>query len=272
MEESKKPILVTGGEGALASYAVGCMLLGRDDADVTQSDVIEKIVAMQPRAIVHLVAMTDHAACEKNPSEAYMVNAIGAYHVARAARSAGAQLCYVSTNAVFGGEGERPYVLSDTPEPRGVYGHSKYAGELLVRGVMPDALIVRGSWIFGGGQEKDKKFVGKIMQHIRENTSELKAVTDVMGTPTYGKDLMKAILTLLDEGRSGVIHITNTGSASRFDMAQCIVEALGVGPIVTPVPSTIFGTSIPKNEMLGGVSMRPWQEALREYIHTEWSS
>jgi dTDP-4-dehydrorhamnose reductase len=265
------PIIVTGGDGALASYAQGCMLMGHSDADVTDLAVVDKIAALKPRAIIHTAALTDQKKCEADPREAYMVNAIGAYHMALAAKKSEATLCYVSTNAVFKGEKGTPFTTSDSPDPQNTYGASKYAGELLVTGVLPQALIVRSSWIFGGGKVKDKKFVGNIIKQLQQGTRELKAVDDVVGTPTYGKDLMAALLKFIEEGRTGIMHVTNAGTASRYDMATAAARTLGISIPITPVSRTTFGSSIPQNEALSGETMRPWQDALREYLINEWS-
>jgi len=269
MQQDFSSVFVTGAGGALASYAEGCILLTKEDINVADSSFIEKVARMKPQAIIHLAAMTDQKACEENPDKAYVVNAIGAYHMALAARKAGALFCYVSTNAVFDGEGTKPFSISDTPSPHGIYGLSKYAGECLVKGVLPEALIVRTSWVFGGGLKRDKKFVGNIMRQIRGGAKELRAVSDVQGTPTYGKDLMKYLLRLIKQKRHGIIHVTNAGSASRFEMAEHIAAKRKI--TVVPVDAASFGATVPKNEMLQGEVMRPWQEALDEYVRTEWN-
>lgn len=269
MSQSEDNIVVTGGKGALAAYIPNAVGADREDFDITQCAQTQAwIEERKPSVIIHLAAYTDVAGCEANPEDAYMANAIGAYHVALAARRVGARMVYVSTNAVFDGEGSEPFGRDTTPRPLGVYGHSKYAGELLVQGVLPDALIVRTSWVFGGGPEKDMRFVGKIIAQLEK--SEIMAVSDVMGTPTYAKDLGEILLQLVAKKERGVFHVVNGGYASRFDMARRIVAAGDSKATVVPVSRSLFGAHIPQNEMLkSDIVLRPWGDALDEYIR-EW--
>jgi dTDP-4-dehydrorhamnose reductase len=268
---TSKDILITGANGMVGSYANFGVRLGRTELDVTDGAAVRAAFEKhKPSAVIHLSALTDQTACDTNPTQAYMVNAIGAYHVALAARRIGAQMVYVSTNAVFNGRGEKPFNISDTPDPQNSYGRSKYAGECLVREVLPDALIVRTSWVFGGGPTKDKKFVGTIARKLQSDTSEIKTTADVIGTPTYGKDLMEMIVRLISEKKTGVIHLTNAGTASRHDMALFLKEILNSSVNVAPIDAASFGGSVVHNEALAGETMRPWRDALREYIETEW--
>lgn len=266
-----KDILITGADGMVGSYADFGVRLGRRELDVTDASAVHAaFTTYHPAAVIHLAAMTDQAACNTDPEKAHLINEESARIVALAAREAGARMLYVSTNAVFNGRGQNPFTVSDTPDPQTVYGHSKYAGERAVLEVMPDALIVRTSWIFGGGPDKDKKFVGNIIKQLRAGTEEIRAAADVTGTPTYGRDFIQAVQRFLEEGRTGVAHLTNAGSASRYDIAKCIKELLGSPVEVVPVDAAVFGGTVTHNEALSGEQMRPWQDALREYIETEW--
>lgn len=260
--------------GVVGSYIKFGLQLSHTDLDITDLSQVEEVIHREkPSIIIHLAAITDMKLCEENHDLAYKVNAIGTYNIALIAKDVEAKVIYVSTNAVFDGLKNGPYASIDIPRPINVYGHSKYLGELAVLGVNSRNLVVRTSWIFGGGKNKDKKFVGKIMPKLQMSEA-LSAVSDVYGTPTYGKDLALILEKLVTSDVSGIIHITNSGKASRYDMAMVIKESLGSKSKISPVPLSnfkIIGNTL-QNESLdsGKYSMRPWQGALEEYIKTEW--
>lgn len=269
---NREKILITGGDGVVGSYIDFGI---RTDIATLDSTDPAKVMAMckehMPAVIVHLAAATDLARCEKEPAYAYLVNTAGTYHMALAARAVGARLIYVSTSGVFDGTKTEPYLPEDMPNPVNIYGHSKYLGELAVAGVLTDYLIVRTSWIFGGGKQKDSKFVGKIL--AQAGAKEVRAVTDKRGSPTYAKDLSRALKTLIEEGTRGVVHMGG-GTATRFDVAREALALVGSKAVVIPAVSSDFpgaydsgaNESMPLSPL-----MRPWQEALKEYIETEWN-
>ncbi len=271
-------VLITGANGMVGSYVDFGIKTGRRSLDVTDLDeTISVVKKHNPRVILHLAAETDVDRCERDPEYAYLVNGVGTYNMTVAAREVGAKLVYISTAGVFDGEKNSPYATDDKPNPKNFYGHSKYLGELAVRGNLSDYLIVRVCWMMGGGTGKDQKFVAKIMQQLRDPAvKEIKAVTDQVGAPTFGKDLVGGIKRLISEGKTGIFHLPNAGSASRYDVAKKIVEMMKPDMTVTPVDSSYFNLDAKrtKNEVLEVAPgyMRPWQEALEEYLRTEWVS
>ncbi|MCR4311237.1 MAG: NAD(P)-dependent oxidoreductase, partial [Candidatus Taylorbacteria bacterium] len=229
----------------------------------------------KPKVIVHLAALTDLDAGEKNPALAYHINTIGTYNVALAAREVKAKLVYISSTGVFNGQKKFAYRETDTPRPENHYGHSKYAGELIIQSMLKDYIIARACWMFGGGPDKDKKFVAKIIAQLKKSDiDEIKALRDVHGSPTYGKDLAQALKKLVQKNAKGVFHLTNKGSCTRFDVAQVIVETLKPSVRVTPVDGNYFNLPAKRVINESAISrvhlMRPWKEALKEYLHTEW--
>ncbi|MBM3261437.1 NAD(P)-dependent oxidoreductase [Candidatus Kaiserbacteria bacterium] len=268
-----KHVLTTGADGMIGSYVDFGIRTTRDSLDVTDLDAVRAMCQLhKPRVIIHLAANTDLARCEKDPAHAYLVNTVGTYHMALAARECGAKLVYVSTSGIFDGTKKEPYSESDTPSPLNHYGHSKYLGELAVRGALEDYLIVRVSWVFGGGVTRDKKFVGKIMHQLDKEA--ISVVSDKYGSPTYAKDAVMAIKHLMTEDKRGMYHMSNAGSASRLEIANEIVRIAKSSAKIIPVLSTdlasdyVSGTN---ESMSSKVSyMRPWQKALGEYIETEW--
>jgi len=274
MNNELSQTLVTGADGMIGSYVDFGIRTTRDEFDVCDSETIwSAIEKYQPKIILHLAAETDLARCERDPAHAYMVNSVGTYHIARAARAAGTRLVYVSTSSVFDGEKGDAYTEEDIPNPISVYGHSKYLGELAVSSLLENALIARITWVFGGGEERDKKFVGKIMKRCGDET--IQAVSDKCASPTYAKDIVNQLKLLLQTDANGIYHIANSGSATRADVAREIVAITGSRASVEDVPESFFGSPYPMgdNETLSSVcmpDMRSWQDALRDYIQTEW--
>lgn len=242
-----------------------------DSGDLDVTDIVavrDRLGAVRPKTIIHLAAATDLARCELDPDFAYRVNVRGTYNVALVAREIGAKVVYVSTSAVFDGTKEDPYKESDVPNPKNVYAHTKYVGELIVRGLLERYLIARIAWVFGGGPESDHKFVSKILE--QRNQRSINVVSGKRGSPTYGKDAVNGIKTLLDRNESGIFHLSNAGSCSRAEFAQEILRIANSSAKVQEVPmeSPYY---IGKNEsMISAPFMRPWNAALEEYLRDEW--
>lgn len=266
-----KDILITGGGGVLGSYCDFGTRLSHKDIDVTDLNAVLRICTEhKPKVIVHTAALTDLVLCEKDPARAYLVNAAGTYHLALGARSVGAKLVYISTSDVFDGTKKDPYIEGDIPNPTTVYGRSKHLGELAVKGMLDDCIIMRISWMFGGGPDKDHKFVGKILS--QGHAPEIRAVTDRRASPSWGKDIAGAIQNLIEEDRRGIYHVGG-GMATKYEMAQEIISIMGWGTKVTPVESSEFPSTytIGENESMPlSPLMRPWKKSLRDYIETEW--
>lgn len=266
--------LITGADGMVGSYVDFGIRLTHKQLDITdEKAVFETIHRHKPKAIIHLAAATDLKRCQNDPDYAYRVNSIATYYIALAAREVRAKLVYVSTNSVFDGSKSGPYQISDVANPKNAYGHSKYLGELAVKGVLEDFAIVRTCWIFGGGRGKDKKFVGKIMEKIEQGTPEIRASKDNIGSPTYGKDLVWGIRNILSDNMRGSFHLVNSNVCSRAEEAAEIVKTNSAKVKINPVPATEFGLAAEcLNESLDAhpIILRPWQDALKEYLKTEW--
>lgn len=270
----KEDILITGAGGMVGSYFSVGTRLDRTALDVANlSAVVDACRAVKPSTIVHLAAYNDLAAAEQDATQAYMVNAVGTFNMALAAREVGAKLVYVSTSGVFDGIKKEPYAEGDTPNPVNAYGRTKYLGELAVKGVLEDFIVVRTSWVFGGGPSRDKKFVGKML--ARPGHQEpFRAVSDRRGSPTYAKDLAAAILKLIEEDRRGVVHVGGA-PATRYDVAKEVATLAGLTAPVEPALAADFPSVYQSGEnesMEVGIRMRPWQEGLAEYINTEWKT
>jgi len=242
------------------------------------SMVMKAVISARPDWVLHLAAATDVDRCEEDPDWAYHSNAIGTQNVALACQKAGVPLVYISTAGVFWGDKTDPYIEFDTPRPANVYGRSKLAGEQIVSTLLDRFYIVRAGWMMGGG-EKDKKFVGKMVRLISEGRNTLRVVNDKWGSPTYAKDLLRGIRRLCDTGYYGLYHMSNAGRCSRYDVALAVCQALQrpeiqVQPISSdefPLPAPRADSEVMRNlklQLLGLDPMRPWQDALREYVQT----
>jgi len=257
----------------VGSYADFGIKTDRRSLDVTDfQEIINFCERHKPQAIIHLAAETDVDRCERDPEYAYLVNGIGTYNIAMAAKAIGAKVVYVSTAGVFDGSKTGPYTEEDEPNPQNYYGRSKYLGELVLRGLLKNYIIARVCWMFGGGPGKDQKFVAKIINQL--NNQEVMVVDDQIGSPTFGKDLTAVIKTLLVEDKVGIFNLANQGFCSRYEFACEIAKILKPSARVIPVKSNFFKLDAIRGANESLISklqiMRPWQAALKEYLETEW--
>jgi len=293
-------ILVTGAAGMLGSalrpalrnagHEVFATDINTEDDDVESLDVREVDDVFRwtdktkPDLIMHLAAETDVDLCEFDIEHAYRTNTIGTQNVAYACQKADAPMVYISTAGLFDGRKEGAYTEFDPPNPVIVYGQSKLEGERFVQSFLHKYFVVRAGWMIGGGPHKDKKFVNKIVKQIAAGAQELYAVVDKFGTPTYTKDFAQCLLGLIETDYYGLYHMACGGTATRHDVAVAIVEVIGREDIkVHPVDSGYFREQYPaprpRSEMMRNLVlelrqmnlMRPWKEALREYLEDNYS-
>lgn len=277
-------VLVTGAAGMLGGDL--CRIFAREHevvaTDIEDLDVRDAAAVMracldvQPQAVVHLAAATDVDECERNPDLAYLTNAIGTRNVVLGSQAVSAMVIYISTASVFEGTKCEAYTEFDAPNPQSHYSKSKFAGEQIVQSLASHYFIFRAGWMFGG-HSQDKKFVAKIIALARER-SELRIVNDKFGSPTYTADMAEQILRLLPTGLYGLYHAVGSGGhCSRLEFAQAILDFAGISSCqITAVSSAQFPLSAPRPRMeaarnyhldlLGLNHMRPWREALQEYI------
>lgn len=278
-------ILVTGARGMVGSY-VKDVFAGEElaltdipEMDVTDRDKVFGLVdKYRPQWVLHLAAETDVDKCEREIDHAFRTNTIGTQNVALACRRQGTVMVYISTGGVFNGAAGRVHTEFDRPDPVNIYSQAKYQGELIVRDLLDRYYIFRAGWMIGGGPQKDKKFVGKIIELCKKR-DELEIVSDKFGSPTYARDLVKGIRAIIKTGNYGLYHLVNTGICSRLEMAQEIVKLLKAKVKLIPVASDRFPLPAPraaseamrnyKLDLLGINPMPSWKEALANYIG-EW--
>jgi len=223
-------VLVTGAAGQVGREVVAAfeghdvVAADRVALDVTDRDaVLTAVEGVRPDAVVHAAAWTDVDGCEGDRDRAFAVNAMGARHVAEAARRAGAHLCHLSTDYVFAGDETRPYSEWDSPAPRSVYGRSKLGGE---QALSPDDTVVRTSWVNG---HHGRNFVKAILRAAGER-EELAVVDDQHGCPTFAGDLAAMIRRLVLARMPGLFHVTNQGVTTWWGLARDTLVAAGLDP------------------------------------------
>lgn len=245
------------------------------DFDAYRKDVIK----FQPDYLFHLGAFTDLEYCELNVEDTYMTNTMSVENACYIANELDIPLLYISTAGIFDGKKEL-YDDFDAPNPLGHYARSKYAGEKFVKENVRKHLICRAGWMMGGGPKKDKKFVQKLMQQIKDGKSELFIVNDKDGTPTFTHDFAKNVKVLIEKEFWGLYNMVCAGETSRFEVAEEILKILSLENKIklTPVRSDyfkkIYFADRPASERLvnyklslrGLNLMKDWRIALQEYI------
>jgi dTDP-4-dehydrorhamnose reductase len=238
---------------------------------------------VQPRIVLHLAACTDLEFCEVHSGVARDTNAEATAEVAKLCEETGATLVYISTAGVFDGTKQGFYTEKDAPNPIMVYGRTKYDGELLAAKHCSRYFVVRAGWMVGGGAAKDHKFVHHILGQIVSGTRKIHAVNDRFGTPTYTHDFALNLFKLLDSRAYGTYHMVCEGAGTRYDVARAILDIAGRTEIeLEAVDSSFFAGNYfaprPVSEMmtndnlraLGINAMRPWRDALKDYITREF--
>ena len=237
----------------------------------------EDVMRFHPDYLFHLGAYTDLEFCETYPELTYMTNTLTVENAVYIANELDIPILYIGTGGVFDGNKDL-YDDWDTPSPMGVYARSKYMGEKFVLDNATRYLICRAGWMMGGGR-KDKKFVAKVLKQINSGAKILNVVDDKEGTPTYTHDFAANVRILLERELWGLYNMVCSGLTSRFEVAEEIVNILGVDVKVNPVGSDFFQREYfacrPKSEMLlnrklnlrGLNRMRDWKTTLKEYLN-----
>lgn len=285
-------ILLTGRTGqvgwelARALAPLGEVLApGRGDMDLTNADSIRKTIReAKPEIIVNAAGYTAVDKAESEPDLAMEVNAVAPGIMAREAKRIGALLVHYSTDYVFDGKLDRPYVEEDAPHPVNVYGESKLAGERAIEAVGGAYVILRTSWVYSA---RGANFVLTILRLAREK-KELKVVDDQAGSPTWARALAEATAELLRRrdripGHCGIYHLSAAGHTSRYEFAKAIIRVMqevsgtseswaGVRPITSdqyPLPARRPRnpvTNKDKVQRVFGIEMPGWDAQLRSFL------
>jgi dTDP-4-dehydrorhamnose reductase len=276
-------VLITGAGGQLGrDLQLHCEARGDEvvaathaTLDVGDRDAVyQAVTGVQPDVVLHAAAWTAVDACESDPDRAWRVNALGARWVADASRRVGAHLCCVSTDYVFDGTKEGPYVEWDRPDPQSAYGRSKWGGEQEVAAHAPGASIVRTSWVCGEHGDNMVKTVLRLADR-----PELAFVDDQRGCPSFTADLAVGIRRLAAARVPGLFHMTNQGAVSWYEFVRAVLESAGhdpakVRPIKTDELDPPRPAPRPANSVLDNAALRlagfpllpPYRESLDRLV------
>lgn len=271
-------IAITGSNGqlglALRKTLAGHALLNIDLPEHNIADLDGIVAAVRlfgPQVIIHAAAITDVDGCERNPELAYRVNVLGTRNMAVAALECGAPMVYISTDYVFDGTRQEPCWEWDSPNPQSVYARTKWLGEEQTRQILSRFYIARVAWLYGAGP---RNFVRTVLRLAGERSS-ISMVTDELGSPTFAQDVAAALSRLIAVPAWGTYHLPNLGICSRYEWAAEILRLAGATERVTLLPTENYprAARVPKRVELRnfaaaelGIVMRPWQEALRDYM------
>ena len=271
-------LLVTGAGGMLGGRVVEearqagheVVALAHPDLDVTDAQaVFDRVADEQPDAVIHCAAWTDVDGAEDDEEQATRVNGEGTSHVTAAAGRHGAFVVAVSTDYVFSGDADRPYVEADEPGPRSAYGRSKLAGERAVAELETPAAIARTAWVFGSG---GRNFVDSMLA-LGAERGEVSVVTDQVGCPTWTGHLAPALIEVAERRLEGIHHLAGGGSCTWHDLAVAAFEEAGVDCRVLAVTSEEVPRPAPRpawsvlgSERPDAIALPDWREGLTAYL------
>ena len=238
-------ILITGSKGQLGNEI---RVLSEDypDFDFDYTDIDELDItdplkvgayfkASKPQVIINCAAYTAVDKAELDEPTAYLINAKAVEILSKSSADVGALMIHISTDYVFDGKSYLPYIESDKINPQSAYGRSKLAGEDAVRQYASKGIIFRTSWLYSAF---GNNFVKTMIKYGNER-DELKVVFDQVGTPTYARDLAKAILDIiplaLHHSGTDLFHYSNEGVASWYDFAKLVIDFSGINCSVKPI-------------------------------------
>lgn len=284
---SKTPkVLVLGGKGGLLGACLAAVLekagrhvavTGRPGKDVFEAGTLEDLLdTLEPDTVFNTWAYTQVDKAEDEPAEARRVNEALPALLGRLVQERPGKLVHFSTDFVFDGKKDSPYLPDDPTGPGSVYGETKLAGERALLSLnLPNLLIVRTAWLFGPGK---KNFVRTILDLAAER-NELRVVHDQVGSPTYTCDLAAWAVALAAKDATGVFHVVNSGRASWAELAAEAIRLAGLPCRVVPIPSAEYPQKArrPAYSVLDtaafskatGITPRPWAQALADYVYRE---
>ena len=275
-------ILIVGAQGMLGSDLMKILNHTRQvsGVDINECDITDQkatlniILKMNPRWVINAAAYTQVDQCETNNEQAFKVNTEGVANLALGCKEINAKLLHVSTDYVFDGRTKNPYREEDPVNPLSVYGRSKCKGEAAVQDLLDDFIIVRTGGLYG---KQGVNFVNTIVKMSQEK-DELKVVNDQWMSPTSTIDLSKAIGKLHEMPAQGIFHVVNSGFCSWYQFACKIIEITGNKCKVIPISSEELDRPAPrpafavldcsKYTEVTGMELRPWEEALTDYLST----
>lgn len=274
-------ILITGANGQLArefqeslkEYDYELTSLDRASLDISDPDSVKEAFSRyNPDTVLNCAAYNFVDKAEEDFDTAYKVNALGVRNLTFACKRNNALLVHYSSDYVFDGKKEDFYTEEDEPGPINSYGKTKLLGENFLVEEADKFLLLRVSWVFGEGKQN---FLYKLVEWAKKN-KVLKVVCDQISVPTYTRDIVNSTILAIEKGLRGVYHLTNSGYASRYEVAHYFLERLGMDNLVLPVSSDYFPSpakrpffSAMSNRKISNdlnVAMPDWKVGIERYM------
>ena len=244
-------VLVTGSNGQLGSelrelsseYAYNFFFTDRTTLDITDNKALQEYISINKiNTIINAAAYTAVDKAESDEANADAINHLAVKHLAQLAKEKNIKLIHISTDYVFDGTNYKPYTEDDTTNPNGVYGITKLAGEKILQEINPkDSIIIRTSWVYSSF---GNNFV-KTMLRLGKEKEELGVIFDQVGTPTYAKDLARAILDIvlnIKNETAAIYNYSNEGVLSWYDFAKEIMRMAKIDCQINPIETIDYPT------------------------------
>ena len=254
-------------------------LVGLKDIDVCDYKMSDSILkSINPDLVINTAAFHDVDLCEDEVLSAFKVNVMGVKNLAMICKGIDVPLMHFSTDYIFDGKKKKPYIEDDCARPLSLYGISKLSGEQVMQYILDKYYIIRLCGLYGHAGCVGKGNINFVEQMIKlsENKKEIKVVNDQIVTPTSTMDVAEKLFELIQTGKYGIYHMTNTGSCSWYEFTCEILKLMKSSVRVLPTTTDQFGAkarrpqySVLDNSNLrkiGLADLRNWKEALKDYI------
>jgi dTDP-4-dehydrorhamnose reductase len=282
-KDTAMSILLFGGSGAMGtamervchSAGIECIQPTHAEVDVIDADAVAgSIVKHAPYVVINAVAIIGYDLCENDPVNAFRINSLPASSMAKACEAQGITFVQLSTHAVFDGRKNGPYTESDSPNPLNSYAATKYLADLYCRNLCSRHYVVRLPTLFGPRRNDRPGFVDKVLEMAAKGAA-LRIADDKIDSPTYSIDAASGLVgMLMDSLPHGVYHLANHGSVSYFDFVAKLLQLTGFTATLTPAKDSDFFFQGKKPLQTAMASeklqpLRPWEDALQEYLIKE---
>lgn len=248
-----------------------------DNLDITDNVAVDnQISSIMPDIVIHTAAYTAVDLAEKEWDKCFAINVEGTKNLALACKKFNIEMIFTSTDYVFDGTKQEPYIETDKINPINNYGKSKAVAENIIISELQKYKIVRTSWLCGPVLKYSRNFIETILSKSK-TVSELKVVNDQHGRPTFSFHLAQMLLKLIEKDNYGIFHITNSGECTWYEFAKAILSEQNINNVnIIPISSNEYPTlakrpkfSVLENKHLRdiGLDLLPnWQEGLKEYF------
>ena len=280
-------LLVTGSSGQLgqclkqlllSATDISCYFAAREDLDITNSDVVHQFFGEHNFDYCIITsAYTNVEKAESEQKEAFLINAEGAYSLAKVCKKHNVVLLHISTDYVFDGMAKTPYQEQDSTNPLNVYGASKLKGEQHIVDTWNKHFIIRTSWLYS---QYGHNFLNSMLEFAKQKKA-LTITTQQKGTPTNANDLARVLVSIIKTGntRYGVYHFSNQGEATWYDFAEAIFKATGEIDTVNLAKTEHYATFAkrPAYSVLNcsklkdtlDITYRNWEDSLKQIINSK---